>query len=127
VTTDSQVIPELSDSRVIPAIPKTRFSGFLLRIWRFPREAPDFTGDCFPLSPCKGVVGSTSVFDGLLNSHPRKQCEREVVERRGTVEDNVTRRTTFLVIGTLSSPDWEQSNYGRRFNEQLNSEAPGFH
>jgi len=54
------------------------------------------------------------VFTGRFAYDTRKDCEREVTERGGTCEPNITRRTSFLVIGTFGSRDWVQSSYGRK-------------
>jgi NAD-dependent DNA ligase len=54
------------------------------------------------------------VFTGRFAYGTRKQCDREVLERGGAVDGGVTKRTTFLVIGTFSSRDWQQSSYGSK-------------
>ena len=54
------------------------------------------------------------VFTGRFAYGTRKHCAEEVFLRRGFVDDDVTRRTTFLVLGTFSSPDWTQTSYGRK-------------
>lgn len=54
------------------------------------------------------------VFTGRFAYGTRKQCEREVLDRGGFVDGGVTKRTTFLVIGTFSSRDWQQSSYGSK-------------
>jgi len=65
-------------------------------------------------APLIGWHGEMYVFTGRFAYGTRKQCEREVIERGGSVDGGVTKRTTFLVIGTFSSRDWQQSSYGSK-------------
>lgn len=66
------------------------------------------------------------VFTGQLAYGTRADCAREVSERGGTCEDNVTRRTTFLVIGTFGSRDWQHSSYGRKIKRAVELRDSGF-
>lgn len=65
-------------------------------------------------TPAVLFEGATFVFTGLCAYGKRAQCERAVVERGGRCESAVTRRVDYLVIGTLASPAWVQSNFGRK-------------
>lgn len=66
------------------------------------------------------------VFTGRMAYASRAVCAREVVERGGSVEENVTRRTTFLVLGTFGSRDWTQSSYGRKIQRAQELRDAGF-
>ncbi|HKE83194.1 MAG TPA: BRCT domain-containing protein [Vicinamibacterales bacterium] len=66
------------------------------------------------------------VFTGRFAYGTRKQCESEVLARGGLVDDGVTRRTTFLVIGTFSSRDWQQSSYGAKIVRAAQLRESGF-
>jgi NAD-dependent DNA ligase len=66
------------------------------------------------------------VFTGRFAYGTRKRCEREVTERGGSCDDNVTRRTSFLVIGTFSSRDWVHSSYGRKIQKAVQLRDSGF-
>ncbi len=47
----------------------------------------------------------------------RKECFREIEKRGGLPKDSVTKETNYLVIGTMSSPDWIVSNFGRKIQK----------
>jgi hypothetical protein len=56
---------------------------------------------------------------------PRRACEREVVELGGECERTVTRRTDYLVIGTLAASEWSQAGFGPRVDEVVQYRARG--
>lgn len=58
------------------------------------------------------------MFTGKFAYGTRADCEREVSDRGSLCELTVTRRTSFLVIGTFGSEDWAHSSYGRKISEQ---------
>jgi hypothetical protein len=66
------------------------------------------------------------VFTGRFAYGPRHICEKEVTDRRGTCEDNITRRTSFLVIGTFGSRDWRHSAFGRKIVRAVELRDSGF-
>lgn len=66
------------------------------------------------------------VFTGKFAYGTRAHCTMEVTSRGGTVEDNVTRRTTFLVVGTFSSADWVTTSYGRKIQKAAELRDSGF-
>lgn len=66
------------------------------------------------------------VFTGRFAYGTRKDCEREATSRRSTVERNVTRRTSFLVVGTFGSEDWAHSSYGRKIQHAVRLRENGF-
>lgn len=66
------------------------------------------------------------VFTGRFAYGTRADCEREVTQRGGTCEDNVTRRTSFLVIGTFGSRDWQHTAFGRKIRRAVELRQSGF-
>ena len=54
------------------------------------------------------------VFTGKFAYGPRADCQREVLRLGALCEDNVTKRTTYLVIGTFGSRDWVHTSFGRK-------------
>lgn len=66
------------------------------------------------------------VFTGRFAWGTRAHCHTEVISRGGRVENNVTRRTTFLVLGTFSSPDWKNTSYGRKIERAAELRDSGF-
>jgi NAD-dependent DNA ligase len=66
------------------------------------------------------------VFTGKFAYGTRKDCEREVTGRGGLCESNITRNTSFLVIGTFGSRDWAQTSYGRKIQKAADLKLSGF-
>jgi hypothetical protein len=66
------------------------------------------------------------VFTGKMAYGPRARCEREVIERGSQCESNVTRRTTFLVLGTFGNEDWAHTSYGRKIERAVELRSTGF-
>ena len=70
--------------------------------------------------------GEVFVFTGKFAYGPRYKCEEEVAGRRSTCEADVTRRTTFLVIGTFGSEDWVHTTYGRKIQRAVELRNSGW-
>jgi NAD-dependent DNA ligase len=66
------------------------------------------------------------VFTGRFAYGPRRACEREVHERGARCEATVTRRTTFMVLGTFGSTDWLHSSYGTKIKRAVELRASQF-
>ena len=66
------------------------------------------------------------VFTGKFAYGTRAHCLQEVTSRGGRCEDNVTRNTTFLVLGTFGSRDWRQTSYGRKIERAVDLRTLGF-
>lgn len=66
------------------------------------------------------------VFTGRFAYGTRGDCEREVRERGGSCEPNVTRRTSFLVIGSFGSRDWQHSSLGAKIRRAQELRESGF-
>lgn len=64
--------------------------------------------------PAPEVVfeGRTFVFAGELGYGPSRSCEREVIELGGQCERAVSRRTDYVVLGSLSADEWSQDALG---------------
>lgn len=56
--------------------------------------------------------GQTFVFGGEMAYGPLHACEREVIDLGGLCERTVSRRTDYIVIGSLAAGDWSQSAFG---------------
>lgn len=69
--------------------------------------------------------GRTFVFAGEMAYGPRRSCEREVLELGGECERAVTRRTDYLVIGSLSATEWRQEGFGSMVDEVVQYRARG--
>jgi hypothetical protein len=66
------------------------------------------------------------VFTGRFAYGTRRDCEREVRERGSSCDDNVTRITSFLVVGTFGSRDWAHTSYGRKIQRAVDLRSSGF-
>ena len=78
-----------------------------------------------PPEPAVVFEGSTFVFAGDMAYGPHRACEREVVELGGACERSVTRRTDYLVIGTLAATDWSQDGFGAQVSEAVQLRSRG--
>jgi NAD-dependent DNA ligase len=70
--------------------------------------------------------GEVYVFTGKFAYGTRQQCQMDVMERGAQVEDDVTKRTTFLVLGTFSSRDWKHTSFGRKIEHAVRLRSGGF-
>ena len=59
------------------------------------------------------------VLTGKFAFGPRTECQRFTCEAGGMCEDNVTRRTQYLVIGTFGSRDWVHTSHGRKIEKVI--------
>ncbi len=65
------------------------------------------------------------VFTGRMLYGTRQVYERKVVERGGRVGTNVTKRTSFLVIGPTASSAWLESTHGRKILRAVELRSEG--
>lgn len=59
-------------------------------------------------------AGRVFVFTGVMAFGPRKDCETVVIERGGLTAASITKKTHFLVVGSIGNEQWLQSTYGRK-------------
>lgn len=55
----------------------------------------------------------------------RAACERLTESVGGIPQSTVTRKTTFLVVGTNVSPNWAQTSYGRKIEQAMQLKTQG--
>ena len=81
----------------------------------------------FPIDPAAAVTipGKLFCLTGRFVSGPRPACERIITECGGAVKDSVTLTTDYLVIGTLSSPDWLHANHGTKIRKAVELQSAG--
>jgi len=70
-------------------------------------------------------TGSVFVFTGLMAFGRRQDCEQLVVERGAHVSGTVTRKTTFLVIGSIGNEQWLNSTYGLKIKKAVELRESG--
>ncbi|MDH5678739.1 MAG: BRCT domain-containing protein [Nitrospinota bacterium] len=61
----------------------------------------------------------TYVFTGKFIYGTRWDCQKAVVSRSAWVESRVTKRTDYLIIGTLASTDWAHSSHGKKIEKAM--------
>lgn len=101
----------------------TQLSGGQIAITHGYEGASELPLDTPP--PLISWQGEVYVFTGKFAYGTRTHCTIEVMNRGGEVEDAVTRRTTFLVLGTFGSRDWKNTSYGRKIEKAVDLRAAG--
>jgi NAD-dependent DNA ligase len=66
------------------------------------------------------------VFTGRFAYGTRAKCQVAVHQRGSTCESNVTRRTSFLVVGTFGNEEWAETPYGRQIQRAMDLRRFGF-
>lgn len=56
--------------------------------------------------------GQLFVFTGTMAYGPRKECQRLVEEKGGVIGGSVSKKTNFLVVGSIGNDQWRHSSYG---------------
>ena len=59
------------------------------------------------------------VLTGRFAFGPRRDCERQVLNRGGECDPNITKRTNYVVIGTFGSRDWAHTSFGRKIEKAV--------
>lgn len=75
--------------------------------------------------PALAWTGSVFVFTGKFAFGPREACQEQAMRRGGICEENITRRTRYLVLGTFGSRDWVQTAFGRKIEKAVKYRAAG--
>lgn len=97
-------------------------------------ENPAGLGGDFPLATDSPLTwpepeitfeGKIFVFAGETAYGPTHSCEREVTELGGSCERTVTRRTDYVVIGSIAASDWAQTDFGALVDEVVQYRARG--
>lgn len=71
----------------------------------------------FDDDPYVEIPNRLFVLTGKFLFGTRSACERAILKRGGVVASGVSRRTNYLVIGTLASPAWIEQNFGRKIQK----------
>lgn len=80
-----------------------------------------------PIDDCVTIqIANSSVcHTGEFMYGTRAACERLTLKAGGMPADNVTRRVDVLVIGTMVSPSWAQTSYGRKIEAAVKLQEGG--
>lgn len=76
--------------------------------------APD--GPALPIdnSPSIDFVGRMYCFTGQFLFGTRAACERAVLKIGAMTVDRISRKLNFLVIGSMVTPEWAHTSFGRK-------------
>lgn len=69
--------------------------------------------------------GECYVITGRFVYGARKLVRAELERRGARVDDDITRRTDILLVGSLASRDWIQSPYGRKIERAIEYRGAG--
>lgn len=72
-------------------------------------------------------AGREFVFTGDFLFGTRAHCERAGRARGAEVADRVTKRTSYLVIGSMGSPLWLEGNFGTKIRQAAKMAESGEH
>ncbi len=78
---------------------------------------PEHIHSVFDDDPTVILEGNVFVLTGEFLYGTRNFCNQAISKRGGVPEQNVTKRTNYLVVGSVSSPDWIVANFGRKIQK----------
>ena len=70
-------------------------------------------------------TGRVFVFTGVMAFGRRQDCEQLVIERGAQVSGTVTRKTSFLVVGSIGNEQWLNSTYGLKIKKAVELRESG--
>ncbi|WP_046269297.1 BRCT domain-containing protein [Pseudomonas syringae] len=65
------------------------------------------------------------MFTGTMAYGPRKHCEELVLERGGQICSGLTKKTSFLIVGSLGNDQWLHSSYGLKIKKAVELREAG--
>ncbi|MFZ6819828.1 BRCT domain-containing protein [Undibacterium sp. Ji22W] len=71
------------------------------------------------LNPVLEFAGKTVCFTGSFLLGTRTACEKTIEKHGGVPASSITKRLDYLIIGTLASPDWVNTTYGRKIEKAV--------
>ena len=75
--------------------------------------------------PALDWTGRVFVFTGVMAFGRRQDCEQLVIERGAQVSGTVTRKTSFLVVGSIGNEQWLNSTYGLKIKKAVELRESG--
>lgn len=70
-------------------------------------------------------TGRMFLFTSTMAYGPRKACEALVVERGGSIAAGVSKKTHYLVIGSIGNEQWLHSSYGTKITKAVEIREAG--
>jgi NAD-dependent DNA ligase len=56
---------------------------------------------------------------------PRHHCHEQIVKRGGAVKTSVSKLVTYVVIGSLGSPEWSHGSFGQKVEKAMQLKTQG--
>lgn len=85
--------------------------------WKTGAALPESIARVFDDDPTVVFTGNIFVMTGEFMFGTRNACYKATEFRGGFTSDNVTKKTNYLVIGSMASPAWIESNFGRKIQK----------
>lgn len=85
--------------------------------WKTGAALPETIASVFDDDPTVVFNDNMFVMTGAFMFGTRNACHKATEVRGGTTSDNVTQKTNYLVIGSMASPAWIESNFGRKIQK----------
>lgn len=83
---------------------------------KFKDEINNFSTTLPLTKPCPEIIipGKSFCLTGTFLSGQRKDCEKAVLERGGSINPYINMQLDYLVIGSKPTRDWKQSSFGNK-------------
>lgn len=78
---------------------------------------PDHISSIFDDDPHIIIPNNVFVLTGEFIYGTRSACHKVIESKGGITSDSVTKKTNYLVVGSMSSPDWIVANFGRKIQK----------
>ena len=85
--------------------------------WKTGAALPGNISSVFDDDPTVVFNDNIFVMTGEFMFGTRNACHKATELRGGQTSDNVTKKTNYLVIGSMASPSWIESNFGRKIQK----------
>lgn len=85
--------------------------------WKTGAALPESIASVFDDDPTVVFTENIFVMTGEFMFGTRNACHKATELRGGFTSDNVTKKTNYLVIGSMASPAWIESNFGRKIQK----------
>lgn len=86
---------------------------------------PEVAGLPFDMAKTITVRDSTLCFTGTFVYGTRAACEKITLAAGGICSASVSRKVSYLVVGTHISPDWVSTSYGRKIQQAMDLQGDG--
>lgn len=70
-------------------------------------------------------AGSAFCLTGDFVFAPRAHCHEQIVKRGGLVKTSVSKKVSYVVIGSLGSAEWSHGSFGLKVEAAMNLKAKG--